>query len=169
MIIDVTEPSVFATIGLPGSGKTTWADEQVRSDDTGNLTVVNRDHIRAMLRRPVSADEKLVTDVQYASIQACLKAGKSVIVDDTNLNPEHLASLSAFSHTQVKNFTVCAWFLHVPPSECVTNDLKRPEEHQVGSHVIYDLYARWREVWPQMNGHPREAPELRLGGEPCAG
>lgn len=24
MIIDVTEPSVFATVGLPGPGKTTW-------------------------------------------------------------------------------------------------------------------------------------------------
>lgn len=168
MIITVTKPTVIATVGLPASGKTTWADEQIRKDETGHLTIVNRDLIRDMLRRPFGEDEGLVTDVQHAAIRACLRAGKSVIVDDTNLNPVHLADLQAFAMNQTLTFNLVQHFLFVTPAECVSRDANRPDHEQVGSGVILGLYEKWRHQWPQMDGW-QDSAEIRVDGDQCAG
>lgn len=166
--IPITRPAVIATVGLPGSGKTTWADKQVREDETGHLTIVNRDHIRAMLRRPFDKDEDLVTDVQRAAIRACLVAGKSVIVDDTNLNPGMLNDLQAWSMRQVGEFITVTHFLFISPETCAERDRCRPVEQQVGGSVITALYERWRGHWPQMDGW-ESLPSLKVHGDPCAG
>lgn len=173
------EPTVLFTVGLPGSGKSTWADEQVTQDPTGLLTVVNRDHLRAMLRRPLGSDEGLVTDVQLAAIRAALSRRVSVIVDDTNLNPDYLQSAQASLLRAVPGLSIATvmHFLHVHPGECIERDALRPESQRVGKEVIWELYSQWRGTWPQMDAwqnapavsvDPAEVSWSRPGG-PCAG
>lgn len=44
------DKKVILTVGAPGSGKSTWALEQVEKSRKGNKTIVlNRDDMRAML------------------------------------------------------------------------------------------------------------------------
>lgn len=158
MITPSDGPAALFTVGLPGSGKTTWAERAVEADKTGKLTIVNRDHIRAMLRRPFGTDEELVTVVQLAAIRACLSRDMTVIVDDTNLNPEHLQSMQANLTASVPGVslgTVMA-FLFVHPQVCVQRDAERPEP--VGEVVIWGLFERWRETWPQMNAAAQWTP-----------
>lgn len=173
------EPTVLFTVGLPGSGKSTWADEQVTQDPTGLLTVVNRDHLRSMLRRPLGSDERLVTDVQLAAIRAALSRGVSVIVDDTNLNPDYLQSAQASLLRAVPGLSIATvmHFLRVHPKECIERDALRPESQRVGREVIWELYSQWRGAWHQMDAwqnapavsvDPAEVSWSRPGG-PCAG
>lgn len=71
---------VILTVGLPRSGKTTWARKQ-------NCPVVNPDSIRLALHgmRFVPEAEEFVWAINYLMIRALLLAGHDkVIVDATN-------------------------------------------------------------------------------------
>lgn len=80
---------LIITRGLPRSGKTTWAKEFVAK--SGNAVRINRDDLRAMLHNGKWShrNEEVTMAVQKAMVLAALKAGKVVVVDDTNLGDFH--------------------------------------------------------------------------------
>ena len=79
------------TIGIPGSGKTTWAEQQVVLNGFNNI---NRDDLRMSLfglehysdyvfsRK----NEKIATDKVHSIIDEYAKGGMDIIISDTNLN-----------------------------------------------------------------------------------
>ena len=140
--------ALTATVGLPGSGKSTWADQQVAEDQTGKLVVVNRDHLRAMLRKPYPTAEGLVSQVQRWAIKVALAGGYSVISDDTNLNPDHLAELQEIALSRGAVFEVNAQFLFVPLDEVLRRNACRPEA--LPEQAIRNLRDRWKHRWPQL-------------------
>jgi hypothetical protein len=78
------------TRGLPGSGKTTWARQQV------GAVRVNRDDLRRMLHGRhlgFPRAEAQVTVAQRALVAALLGHGLNVICDDTNLSPSAVREL----------------------------------------------------------------------------
>ena len=137
---------VILTRGLSGSGKTTWAKEQVDKGQ-GNTVIVCKDDIRGMLWNSAysSGREKMVKDVRNTLIQLALSEGKNVIVADTNFD----------NHEQVVRDIVSEWckknnkqvsvrvqdFTHVPLNVCIERDAKRP--NSLGADVIKQQYNRW--------------------------
>lgn len=84
------------TIGLPGCGKTSRALHWVQEAPAGRVRV-GRDTIRrslhgAYLKTP--EQERLTTISQHAQVDAFLRAGIDVVVDDTNLDPAHVKQLT---------------------------------------------------------------------------
>lgn len=80
--------TLLITRGLPGSGKSTFAREWVAEDPETRVRV-NRDDTRAMIHPGVPwsrATEDRTTTVDHAAVRALLRAGRDVVVDDTNLN-----------------------------------------------------------------------------------
>lgn len=77
--------TVFILCGLPASGKSSWAREMVRKNP--NFKRINRDDIRAMLDDNTFDQnrEEFVRKTRDTLILTALRAGYSVIVDDTNL------------------------------------------------------------------------------------
>lgn len=85
--------------GVPGSGKSTYAKAWVNLK-AGRIRS-NRDDIRfqtygTYFGPPV--DENIVTVIQHSGIEAALKAGISVIVDDCNIEPKYIRILSAIAN-----------------------------------------------------------------------
>lgn len=126
--------------GLPGSGKSTWAREQVRKNPNG-VKRINKDDLRAMLddSQYTGKSEKFIISVRDVLIQHTLAEGKHVIVDDTNLNPIHEEQISILAarygaRVEVKEFDI-------PVEECIKNDLKRL--NSVGKDVIMDMYKKY--------------------------
>ena len=80
----MTIPTLHYTVGLPASGKTTWARELCRIKP--RTVRANRDDLRQLLHegRFSGGNEKVVTKVQEAVIRAGLADGRDVVVDDTN-------------------------------------------------------------------------------------
>lgn len=74
------------TVGIPGSGKSFWADERHRNDPE-NVVVVERDRLREQIAgdRRRHTHETEVTDAAYQLVFEGLADGKHVIVSDTNL------------------------------------------------------------------------------------
>ncbi len=92
-------PTLIITIGLPGSGKSTWAKAWV-GEDPARRARVNRDDLRAMLhggRVGTAWQERQVTLAQHAAVRALLLHGFEVMVDDTNLVAKHRQQLGRVS------------------------------------------------------------------------
>lgn len=131
---------VILTIGLPASGKTTWAHEMLEQNP-GKYKIVCKDDIRAMLDNSKwsGSNEKFTLKIRDMIILAALEEGKHVIVADTNLNPVHRAHIEelvkGIAQVELKSF------LHVPIEECIKHDLKRP--NSVGEQVIRNMHNKW--------------------------
>lgn len=157
--IELPRRAIICPIGLPGSGKSTWTDQQISRDTTGLLSAVNRDRIRRMIRRPYGQDEDAVTAVQHNAIIALLHLGHRVIIDDTNLNPEHLETLTQLANSisragngpaDAVDVVFVHGFLYVPLDECIRRDAKRPPSEQIGGDIITSLRNRWNLQWPHL-------------------
>lgn len=121
------------TIGLPGSGKSTWAREQP------DVLVLERDMIREMLtgnRRDHSMEGR-VTAVHQELVEIALREGLHVIVSDTNLRLKHRrewrALVEGAEYEEVS-------FLDVPVETCIERDALRPDP--VGAEVIKRMAER---------------------------
>lgn len=97
---------LIITVGLPRSGKTTWAKEFLKK--SGNAIRINRDDIRQMLHNGKWSprNEEMTMKIQKAMVEAGLKAGKVVVVDDTNLGDYHRARWSGIAKEQGATFEV---------------------------------------------------------------
>ena len=130
--------------GLPGSGKSTWAKTWVE-EDPENRARVNRDDIRWVLFKQyyLSPDahgttqekEAQVTHVQNNLTQKALKEGKSVVIDNTNLDPRVFREFGKIAsqyeaHLTNKDF-------HIDIEECIRRNNAR--ERVVPEHAIRNM------------------------------
>lgn len=129
--------------GLPASGKSTWAKETL-SKHPHQYKRVNKDDLREMLDNSLhsAGNEKFVIALRNHLIVAALNDGKHVIVDDTNLNPVHEATIreiakdySRLHNTEIK---VEVKEFNASLEECIERDSKR--EKSVGKDVIMKMY-----------------------------
>lgn len=104
-------PKLTILIGIPCSGKSTWAKEQLKANQ--NLIRVNRDEFRYMLRddgNPGNRIEKIIDILQEQAILHALVRGFDVIVDNTNCKPKYLNALvdsfSEYADIEFKTFEI---------------------------------------------------------------
>lgn len=130
---------LIITRGLPASGKTTYALDWIRAAPELRVRT-NRDEMRAALYGEYVLpyhQEQTVTVAQQAAVRALLRAGKSVIVDDTHLRPKYVKPW--FEMAQSLNvFAKTLDFDHVTIEECIERDKRRGlQGHRtVGEDVI---------------------------------
>lgn len=131
--------------GLPASGKTT---EVKRLMDLYPMTFqrVSKDDLRAMINFEgySPGKENLVRSLRDATIRHYLDNGWSVIVDDTNLNPEHEKQLREIA---TPFFSVIIIDLtNVPVSDCIERDAHRP--NSVGANIIEAMARKYLQTDP---------------------
>lgn len=135
--------TLYITVGLPGSGKTTWARELLAARPLGSMVRVNRDDLRAMAlplgyRRPLISAEIEISMMQHTLISTLLRRGVDVVVDDTNLVPDRRESLEKTALGEGAQVMVNREFLGVPVEECVRRDALRGQP--VGKEVIWRMH-----------------------------
>ena len=120
---------LILTHGLPASGKSTWAEKRVRESD-GAVVRVNRDDLRTEIAgasyhrgAPNQKIEGRVTQEQHKRIKAGLAQDKTVISDDTNLNPRFMRQLATIAHAY--NAPVHNQYFDVPVDECKRRNRNR--------------------------------------------
>jgi len=139
--------TIYYTVGLPGSGKTTWAYEmQQLLAEKGNAEVVliSLDDIRRMYNVNFNIDtEFLARRAWIASIQAALSLGWDVIVHDTNLNPKWIKSITEKAIEYSASVIRVDHFLTVPLETCLERNSTRILAEAVPSSAIFRMYEKW--------------------------
>lgn len=146
---------VVMTVGLPASGKSTWAKELI-TNEAGRWVRVNKDLLREMCHnsKHSKSNEKFIVRLRNLIILEALEAGKHVVIDDTNLHPKHIKTVTELVKGQAK-VEVNDSFLQVPVKECIQRDLKR--QNSVGRSVIMQMYRQF--LLPKVTP-PVHNPEL---------
>lgn len=140
---------ITLTTGLPGSGKSTWALEQV-ANSNGSTVRVNLDDLRVMLGIDPTANDpatkeliKVMYSIQDKAILAAVAAGKDVIVDNTHLTKTIPTRIKKLFDGEIE-FRV-ADFTDVPIEWCILRDDNR--ERIVGEKIIRDMARHLRKPW----------------------
>lgn len=156
--------------GLPGSGKSTWAADQVlrsqmSSDDVRQWVIrVNKDDIRTTLNKPWNQElEKHVLNVRDSLIREGLRNCRVVISDDTNLAPKHEKRLRQIAMEACAEFEVKS-FLDVPMDVCIERDSKREGKARVGEKVIVDMAQKYLQDKYVVSDMVSYAPDHALPG-----
>jgi predicted kinase len=125
------------TIGLPGSGKSTWAKAQKDAQR------MERDMIRYALtgdRRDHSREGE-VTRLHREGVRSMLDAGMHVIVSDTNLRARYRKQWRTLAEEVGADYDEVS-FMDVPVETCIERDALRPDP--VGQDIIKKMHETWR-------------------------
>lgn len=127
--------------GLPASGKTTEAKILV-VPNRGKYMRVSKDDLRWMLEfgRYSRESEEVIQAVRDAIIETLLSLGRSVVVDDTNLNPEHIERIVELTGPRASRVVDLT---DVPLETCLRRDRDREESEQVGENVIRNMAEKY--------------------------
>jgi predicted kinase len=153
--------TLFWTIGLPASGKSTWAEAYVR-DNKSAVNRINKDDLRTMLHASEYSkdNEKFVLATRDYLIRQSLCQGRHVIVDDTNFSDKHVQRFEEIAsefRKQGRDVKVkCVDFTHVDVEECIKRDLKRARS--VGEAVIRKMHRDF--LAPKPAAAPPYNPDL---------
>ncbi len=133
---------VILTVGLPASGKSTWAKKMV---DTGRYKRVNKDDLRAMIDNShwSESNEKFILSVRDFIVGESLKKGKSVIVDDTNFDNKHFLKMCEIVNLHNVDCIVREIYFPISISEAIERDSKREGKAKVGEDVIKKMYGSY--------------------------
>lgn len=75
--------------GIPGCGKSTFAHQWLKEGE--RRARVNRDDVRMQFfGKETGVDENVVTEIEHSQVDRLLKAGYSVVVDDTNIRHAYI-------------------------------------------------------------------------------
>jgi len=139
-----TIPHLTITIGLPGSGKSTWA-EGFRQSAPHWVRIVNRDDIRATTGAQFDQnDEPIVERIRDYMIDQWLIAGYHVICSDTNLSPRVRRRLAQIAKTRKASVSEKS-FMHVPLDVCLTRNTARwiAGDRKVPNSAIERMYNQF--------------------------
>lgn len=151
-------PKLTITRGLPGSGKTTHAEQWV-AENPGQRVRINRDALRAMLhvdqRNSIHITEQAITKTSHDLARTYLRAGLDVIVDDTNLRQRHAREWATLAKTVGAEFAV-EDFTQVPLETVLQQNQQRPADKIVPQDVIRNMHLKF------LNGRALPHPEADL-------
>ena len=128
---------IIVCMGLPASGKSTFARDLVKRDATYKR--INRDDLRSMIDNGAwsQGKEKHIRQAELLLAEYFFSQGLNIVVDDCNLSPSAKGMWQEFAKKvnatiEMKDFT------HVDVEICIERDRRRP--NYVGERVIRQMY-----------------------------
>ena len=141
---------IILTRGIPASGKSTWAKQEVLKDPEHSVRI-NRDDLRNMCGKYcVLAREKYILSCRNLLLNTAIYMNfNTIIIDDINLNPRDIdyiiKAVNYFNKVltsknqykiEFKDFT------NVPLNVCIERDSKR--ENSLGEKVIRGIFNKYQ-------------------------
>lgn len=148
---------ILILIGIPASGKSTWAKEYVRKH--ANYVRVNRDDFRSMLKDAAMCENKIedmITSLTFKVIESALMKRLNVIVDNTNLKRKYIDEIvERFKYQADIDYQV----FDVSLNKAIERDNAR--EAKVGEGVIRKMYENYKILMDSFSFQPVKKIENR--------
>jgi predicted kinase len=154
----MSKGKLIITVGISGSGKSTWAHEMWESNPE-KYVIISRDKIRELLfgyteetidkyyaMPSISKFEKQVTGYEDTLINDALNHGRNVIIDATHLSRKYLQRFSYWNvETSILVFSI-------ELETAIVRDLVR--NRKVGDAVIQKQYNRFINLIKDLSDNP---------------
>ena len=148
---------ILILIGVPASGKSTWAKEYVRKHP--NWVRVNRDDFRSMLKDAAMCENKIedmITSLTFQVINSALMKRLNVIVDNTNLKRKYIDEIvERFKYQADIDYQV----FDISLKKAIERDLSR--DAKVGEGVIRKMYENYKTLVDSFDFQPVKKIEHR--------
>lgn len=157
----MNKPILLLTVGISGSGKTSWSTEFTRNH--GNWVDLNRDDIRFSLFTGGVRDfsqykfskqnEKRVTEVIEERAKWARYNKKSIIVSDTNLNPKTRAKWLQWARENDYEYLIKEFPISF-------DEARKRDTQRVGGVGVEVLWKQWMQ-WLEYINYDFYVPDLR--------
>ena len=145
---------IILTRGIPASGKSTWAKQEVLKDPEHSIRI-NRDDLRNMSGKywvPAREDYIISCRNQLLNLAICI-GFDTIIIDDMNLNTKDFEYVSIvvdkaneiIKDTKNQYKIEFKDFTNVPLDVCLERDSKR--ENPIGENVIRGIFNKYKELY----------------------
>lgn len=127
--------TVYFMVGIPASGKTTWARENLP-----DCAIVSTDAIREELFGTAEGGgrEKLVFETAHRRVIEQAASGRDVAYDATSVSPAQRGKLLEKLRASGVNFRAVAIVMDVTPEEALS--LQKKRERQVPKAAVYHFH-----------------------------
>jgi predicted kinase len=138
----MNRPSLILLVGIPGSGKTTYAEKYI--EENPNTVHLSSDKIRAELwgNEATQGDNNKVFSLMQSRAIDALNNGQSVVYDATNITRKDRSYIISICPKFVK---IEAHVIFAPIETCIERDAAR--ERTVGKEVIDRMLKRFQAVY----------------------
>ena len=145
---------IILTRGIPASGKSTWAKQEVLKDPEHSIRI-NRDDLRNMSGKywvPTREDYIIDCRNQLLNLAVCI-GFDTIILDGMNLNPKDFEYVSIvvdkaneiIKDTKNQYKIEFKDFTNIPLDVCLERDSKR--ENPIGENVIRGIFNKYKELY----------------------
>ena len=133
--------TIILTKGMPGSGKSTWAIDQIKKYP-GKYKRFNKDWMREMLdeSRFSTANEQFMIMGRNYMVERALFRGWDVIIDDTNFGDRYWLQMCAIAK-RVGDVRVMEKYFNVSYKECLKRNPNRRKP--VPEDIIETMYKKY--------------------------
>ena len=149
----VRNQKVYITVGLPGSGKSTWAEYKAKEDS--NVKIVSKDKLREMVAgfyRFDKVHEDVINDLSFECLRILLEHGFGVIVDECHITKKDRLAVCSFLKKNFRSVGVIFVYFPMDPRKALLQRLREPK-----GQASY--------VWQFVINHMALAFELPVKGE----
>lgn len=135
----MNRPSLVLIVGIPGSGKTTYAEKYIK--EHSNTIHISSDRIRAELwgNEAIQGDNNEVFSLMQSRAIDALNNGRSVVYDATNVTRKDRSYIISLCPKFAKIECHIIW---APIETCIERDSAR--ERTVGKEVIDRMLKRFQ-------------------------
>ena len=140
----MNKPKLIIMVGIPGSGKSTFAQHYIKDANNMSTVWVSRDEVRYSLISGTDeyfAKEKDVFKLFVKKINTALAEGKDVIADATHINAQSRKKL--LSSITVPDIQIEACVMEASLQECLANNEKREGMARVPKAAILRMYRQF--------------------------
>ena len=135
-------PNVYMLIGLPGSGKSTCANEIIKYND--NIKIFSSDEYREKLTGDINnqTSNNKIFNVLYTDLIEHIKLGGDTIYDATNINRKNRKEiLTRLKNLHISDLKIIGILVITPVEKCIERNKNR--ERIVPEEVIYNMACKF--------------------------